>query len=357
MCEFPITDPDFVAAYRKALGKYGGESGVTGVDVGFLYDAEGTRTDEQGVRVHLAAGVPITVFRHEKEFHGDVGGVPISFVRATYRRHHRLQLMDDPGVGREWYANPLSPGVNIAGGANSGGTLGLIVQRRADGAIHLLSNQHVFVDGDAKTVLQPSRAHKAREPENVVATLTDSILDVDGDAAIARFNDSRPLDPVQWGTDVLVTTARMPHLGEKVSKSGARTDVTHGIVDGCGRYYLPAENGLTYREMDGFRVVPEKEGDDLSGFGDSGAVWYSSADRQGVGLHVGGQTAADPRGEHSIACYLPRVLDRLGVDPLKEAPRPFVDAVLRDSAPSFRELAEAVARLADAVERLLHARG
>ena len=149
----------------------------------------------------------------------------------------------------------------------------------------------------------------------------------------------------------------VPHLGEKVSKSGARTDVTHGIVDGCGRYYLPAENGLTYREMDGFRVVPEKEGDDLSGFGDSGAVWYSSADRQGVGLHVGGQTAADPRGEHSIACYLPRVLDRLGVDPLKEAPRPFVDAVLRDSAPSFRELAEAVARLADAVERLLHARG
>lgn len=381
MSEPPIADPQLLAAYRKVLADHGGTKEVTGVDVGFLY-VDGKRTDEQGVRVHFGGVPPRRWSIAAKALPAEIDDVRVSPMRATYRLHGSgmpdpllsgLQsgfLPLDPGPTTR--LDPIQPGVSVSHHMLQGGTLGLIVYDRHSGAQCILSNWHVLADRpDARPgdpVVQPGAKHNGRDPAHTIATLHRFLLDDDGDAAIAELNGKRDVHPAQWESQVRIEAVRMPRIGEIVSKSGVRTAVTSGLVDGCGRYFLrrPVGNEVVVG-MDGFRIVPVLDGNpqklDICGPGDSGAAWYGHDDHLGVGLHVAGTSSSDSTKEDGIACYLPRVLDRLEVSlappasPFRSFLAPPVGDELARADDTQALLVESVARLARLVERLLSERG
>jgi len=373
MSEPSIDDPKLLASYRTALAEFGGNKEVTGVDIGYLYES-GRRTEKPGIRVHFGDISPRKWLKSAEFLPEMIDGVRVMPVRATYRLHDSAApdslptIPLQPPIRRTTRFDPIQPGVSVSHHMLRGGTLGLIVYDQLSGEACILSNWHVLAGhpgarpGDP--IVQPGAGSGGSDPGHTIATLHRSIFDQDGDAAIAKLNGKRGINPAQVDTDVVITTARIPRLGEIVVKSGVRTGVTAGLVDGCGRYFLrmPAGNEVVVG-MDGFRIVPldDRNADDreVSGSGDSGSVWYSADDQAGVGLHVAGEASADPTQELGIACYLPPVLARLevGLVPPGSSPRLLATSPDAEEGDSQALLAESVARLTRVVERLLSERG
>jgi hypothetical protein len=319
----PIENPALIAAYREVLARVEEMAGITGVDVGYLY-VDGHPTDELGVRVYTPD--PQVWSELTDVFANPVNGVKVSPLLASYRMHASLRCESLPDEDSRIVAvNPVKPGVSIANRRKGRGTLGLLVDHRTKGRC-ILSCAHILVDAGSAPhwVVQPATGGSNRR----IANVHTSILDEDGDAAIAILTGSRPTNPAQLGTDVVIRTVRMPSIGEIVTKSGVTTGVTCGRVDGCGRHLLPLNEDdllpppgkLREAGMDGFRIVPVKVGNpknnEISGPGDSGSTWYAHDGHAGVGLHVAGERDQQDAGEErAIACYLPVVLTRLEVTP------------------------------------------
>jgi hypothetical protein len=315
MIQPPIEDHRVRSAYQWMLERAWGMEGVTGVDVGYAY-ADGQPTGELVVRVYasdaetasdLASGLP--------KF---VDGVPVSHRVATFRMHRSPALTPaNEDCGRTDFCEPLRPGVSVANVSIVGGTIGLIVDHPQKGRC-ILSCAHVLVDprGAERAVVQPAREGRQEQ----IGDVDSFIAGTDGDAAIAILNGKRGTRPSQHETRVVVKRAREPRLGEILTKSGAATEVTCGMVERAGRYRLQLEDdmllgalaALKDQGLDAFRIVPvEGCRSPISRGGDSGSVWYASTDHAGVGLHVGGESGSDA----ALACYLPVVLERLGVTP------------------------------------------
>jgi endonuclease G len=369
----PIDDQRLLEVYRKVLAKHGLAPGINAVDIGFLYDGP-RRTEQVGVRVHMGAVPPALWARSVRALPREIDGVPIVIVPATYRLHECVDPLTLHADGRRTDAvDPVRPGVSVSHKQVLEGTVGLIVYDAASGAPCVLSNKHILA-GDAgkegDVVVQPGAARAIPPNPFRIGTLLRTLSDEYGDAAVAKLNGKRSFHPAQWDTGVVITAARMPALGEVLVKSGVRTGVTCGRVDGVGRYFLRArESNQVVAVMDGFRIVATEDGNphnrEISGPGDSGSVWYGVDDHQGVGLHVAGETAPEPTQEHGIACYLPCVLDRLEVTltpPQRLAPPEMeflrVDTYAVAEAPAPEDsatllLAESVARLARLLEHLL----
>ena len=334
---------DLSAAYRTALAMFGGREEISGVDIGYRIDDNGERTEELAVRIHYAGDSPGPGFKLADAFLRAADGVPLVVIPAAYALHEApasAHVETGSLPPRRRRVDPLRPGVSISHWRTTGGTLGLVVYDLFSGRPCLLSNHHVLVPppsaGGDESVVQPAADHGGMTPLHTVARVVRSMLDVDGDAAIAQLNGSRGIDQAQWESDVVVRVVRDPALGDVVEKSGVRTGVTRGIVEGIGRYYVSPANPAG---MDGFRVVSSAENgaadDDLVARGDSGAVWYSVRDGAGLGLHVGGEVAESRPGRAAVACYLSRVMRRLGVSiaPLEAIPE---SAERRVGAPPVR---------------------
>ena len=294
-------------AYAEALRTYGERPQISAVDIGFVYEG-GRRTERLGVRVHVRgtrAKSAAALVEELRRLPPPVGGEPLHFMEGVYRAHRgTAQPMVLPVAGpRRSVVDPLRPGVSVSHARMSGGTLGLIVFDVATGRACALGNAHVLagpqdaVPGDP--IVQPARDAGGRAQRHTIGTLERTLDDADGDAAIALLGPARRCALEQFETNVVVATPREVRIGEVVAKSGARTGMTRGIVDGTGRYYLPAARGARLRGMDGFKIVSEKDGNPdrlpLSGEGDSGAVWYATDSHAGLGLHVAGELSPDPQ--------------------------------------------------------------
>ncbi len=331
------------AAYRTALAMFGGREEISGIDIGYRIDDNGAQTQELAVRIHYAGDSPGPGFKLADAFLRAADGVPLVVIPAAYTQNEApasapVETSSLPPRRRR--VEPLRPGVSISHWRTTGGTLGLVVYDLFSGRPCLLSNHHVLVPppsaGADESVVQPAANDGGTTPLHTVAHVVRSMLDADGDAAIAELIGSRGVDQAQWESDVVVRMIRDPALGDVVEKSGMRTGLTRGVVDGIGRYYVSPANAAG---MDGFRVVSSPENgepaDGLVGAGDSGAVWYRVGDGAGLGLHVGGELGDPTRGRSAVACYLSRVMRRLGVSitPLDAIPEP---PEQRLGAPSVR---------------------
>jgi endonuclease G, mitochondrial len=315
--------PEVSAAYRTALALFGGREDISGIDIGYRVDDHGERTEELAVRIHYSGQSLGPGFKLADAFLRAADGVPLVVLPAAYSPHE-ASTSDVPETAglppRRRRVDPLRPGVSISHWRTTTGTLGLIVYDLFSGRPCLLSNHHVLVPAPSEradeSVVQPAADDGGTAPLHTVAHVVRSMLDADGDAAIAQLTGSRGIDQAQWESDVVVRTVRDPALGDVVEKSGVRTGVTRGVVDGIGRYYVSPTNP---GGMDGFRVVAiassgAARDDTLVARGDSGAVWYRLSDQAGLGLHVGGEvTDPEPLGRSAVACYLSRVTRRLGV--------------------------------------------
>ena len=298
---------------RDAFSELSLETQLTGVDFGFRY-VNRQRTDELVLRFHVPEKI------------GSEDGLDREILPEQYRGY-RTDLLSAPlnlahgGVAvdrRTQRHNPLPPGVSVSHGCQGPGTLGAIVFRRADGAPALLSCWHVLAHSRARRgdpIYQPSPGDGGDVRFEGIGTLEDWLIDGDGDAAIALLNKSRILERGPLDTGAVLSGARRARLGEVLTKSGRGTNVTRALVDGIGLYQLQVGDAPPTL-IQGFHLVPVAgAAGEISRFGDSGAIWFSSEApgySVGVGLHVDGEHT-DDEPEFAIACHLPVVLERLKV--------------------------------------------
>lgn len=301
-------------AYRKALDAYGDRPDVTGVDVGYRY-TNGQRTNDVVVRVHVLEKLHEAEVAAAEVLPREIDGVPVDVIEAAYRPSEASGPRRT-GTRRD-RSDPIRPGVSISRQGVGIGTFGMLVYDQRTGRPCVLSNWHVLVDSETpeNPILQPGWGDGGRSPGDTIGRVARKVLDQDGDAAIAVLDGPRAARAEQWGSEVLIEGVRAPRVGEILEKSGRATDVTRGRVDGVGQYTIPYSVGPV--SIDGFKVVAVDDGnpndEEISGPGDSGAVWYGAGDRIGVGLHFAGEMNPDPTKEHSLACYLQRVLARMEV--------------------------------------------
>ncbi|MGY4644050.1 hypothetical protein [Cellulomonas sp. URHB0016] len=221
-------------------------------------------------------------------------------------------------LGETGRVRPLRPGVSIAHGAVSAGTLGAFVL--VDGAVHALSNYHVLSGtpraaiGDA--VVQPGPADGGRAPRDRVGVLArrvdlkpDSTATVD--AAIALLDDQE-VDPT-YPVGRISTTA-VAVGGEIVEKIGRTTAVTRGRVSAIEVDDVVVGYGRLLGELS-FDDQIEVEGlgaDPFSRGGDSGSLVYRE-DGVALGLlFAGSETGGDNGAGLTYLNPIDAVLDAFG---------------------------------------------
>jgi endonuclease G len=197
----------------------------------------------------------------------------------------------------------------------------LIVTDNTNGQEALLTNWHILADNsfvrEGDPITQPA-AMDGGTAADAIATLTRWIIDEDGDAAIATLNRQRQANPAIRLIDRAPLRLRDPEPNEILIKCGRSTAVTRGRVSGRKGTYFPVYKTRGRVAIEGFEIVPEKPGVEISSPGDSGAVWVSEDMQDIVGLHFAGER--DPHTdmelkEVAMACYATRVFARLSITP------------------------------------------
>jgi hypothetical protein len=227
---------------------------------------------------------------------------------------------------RLWYRSatrPLAIGASIAHENVTAGTLGCFVERdsevRALSANHVLANENEAQRGDP--ILQPARKDGGRPRSDIVGTFDhgpsltrDEVNDVDCALAVvepAFLPDD--LGSVAGLGAITGLATQFPDENEAVEKIGRTTGHTLGRITSFELTPLR----LGYRSGDFvFDKLMEIEGAATAPFsrpGDSGAVIFTSRERKGRGLLVGGTAAGGANGKGlTYASSLSTVLERLG---------------------------------------------
>lgn len=287
--------------FNKKFTEYSKVQGVIGVDIGNRYDEDHQRLNELCVRIHVD---------------GLVGTIETDHHPLVQFLFLRSKDMNPAGIisnnsARRREMNPIQPGISV--GYLGTGTLGLICFDNINKKLVLLTCQHVVGTSARNTpIFQPGRRLDGGRKRHQVGSLIR--VDPLGDAAIFRFNKRRGHELKQYHKDqeVLIQSSRFAKIGDRLSKSGRTTGVTHGIVDGIGIYMVAG------KKIEGFRIVPEdpqnQGNEEISFGGDSGAIWYDSVTHEGVGLlYAGERSTMPPYAEFTLAQHLPRVLENLNI--------------------------------------------
>lgn len=295
-------------AYTYALALLGARPEVTAVDVGPKYTAGGrTRGRKPCIRIHLSRKIPDRRVTASQRIPSDFLGVESDVIQTVYRAHEGTS----PAPTDRF--DTLRPGISVGNFNASAGTLGLMVFHRPTGGACILSAAHVLAGAGASEgdpITQPARGDGGTIPGDTVARLTNLVPQGPwGDAAIARLNDRRARAAEILGSDVVLGSIGAPTANMLVTKSGRTTGLTRGRIEGLGRYRYPARPD----GVDGFRIVPLHDDPnrfDLAAEGDSGAVYYTTGTRTGIGLHCAGGVD-QLLGEVGIACSLSTVFETL----------------------------------------------
>jgi len=325
-------------AYNEALTRYGHRDNVTGITKGYKY-TDGERTTTLSIRIHVKEKIPKFALEAAELFPEEIEGFPTDVIQANYVANVQHSLMAE-ATNRQARFSVLQPGISVGHRHVSAGTLGMFVKDNRSGKTAMLSNWHVLAGSASASpgdpIVQPGPYDGGRVPRDTVAVLERMILDKDGDAAIAILNNNRSFDQTIIGLGVIPDNIADPQIGEKVVKSGRTTDVTRGLVDGTGRFFIPYLVGRV--GIDGFVIVPRNRDnptdEEISMGGDSGSVWIREGTSTVLGLHFAGETDPRPSHEHAIACFATRVFARLDIQPFT-APETIVT---RQSAEVLAEL-------------------
>lgn len=304
-------------AYRQALSRYGHRENVTGVDIGREYK-NGQETGRLAVRLHVREKLPETALEAAEAFPETLDGFPIDVIQANYEPGEDRAVAPETR-DRMLRFSTLQPGISVGHTSVGAGTLGLIVMDNVTRKPAILSNWHVLAGSSSARpgddIVQPGTGDGGQSPRDTVAKLARTLLNRDGDAAIALLTGSRPFSSTVLGVGAQVHGIAEPRIGDLVVKSGRSTGVTRGRVDGIGRYYIRYSTGQV--GIDGCTIVPRTDGnpnnEEISTSGDSGASWLLEGSQTMVGLHFAGETDALPSREHAIACFPTRVFSQLNI--------------------------------------------
>lgn len=132
----------------------------------------------------------------------------------------------------------LRIGTSIGHYRITAGTLGFFARRNSDGAVGLVSNNHVIaaadqgVEGD--DILHPAHQDHGRPPKDVVALLSGTyprLWDARGvDCAFARLQPHVTYDATALAMGRKLTTTAPPEGQRAVSKVGRTTKLTYGRI-------------------------------------------------------------------------------------------------------------------------------
>lgn len=277
----------WLALLRRHRGRLARRAGVVRVDFGYRWRG-GRMRDEIALRVHverkhhLASGDAARLPR-------TIGKAPVDVLEARIEAHASTE--------------PLGGGLETGNVFRAtAGTLGAIVFDQRTWAPMALSCHHVYVGerpngGLGDPVTQPSAGTSA--PHLYIGRIERS--DARLDCAVAHLATERPVE-------ARIKGLAEPHLGMRVTKTGCRTGITTGIVDGCDEVSFSIVAAPGERQ----RVLARR--------GDSGAVWIEAASHAAVGLHVEGVRSG--RGFRYRATRMTAVAACLRIDPVRSGVLP-----------------------------------
>jgi hypothetical protein len=288
--------------FEAAQARFGQDDNVTAIEAD-------TETNEIIVSVASATASEAVGMPEAIE------GVPIRIREATYIAHDRSVSLRIAELGHR--LGTLKSGASIAHHRSSAGTLGGFVVDNQNGAMMLLTNWHVAAEGGVPgdAILQPGPYDGGVHPNDQVATLSRSVIDKRGDAAVATLTGSRSFALDALASGIKIGGHRTVEVGDTLEKSGRTTGVTRGRVTRQGVYFITYSIGRV--GVQGFRIEPLEKGNpdniEISAPGDSGAFWYDPKTGAAVGLHFAGETTPLAADEHAIACNVDTVLKALDV--------------------------------------------
>lgn len=272
---------------------------ITAADVSAPYLALGIKADSEdrfrlAVRVREAAPVSHLIARISGDAHGEVDVVEVGEIQALFP--FSPEEMQKPH-------RPLVPGCSVGHTDVTAGTLGAFVE--VDGAVHVLSNNHVLANTGKADIgdiaLQPGKADSGRDPADrfgELVAMSDLKRDRPNlvDAAIARIDDGVEYDPARYPGGPVTAADPEPGGATAVEKVGRTTGHTRGRI--------------TAFEVDGLRISfpggelvfddqleVSGEGGAFSAGGDSGSlIWTDEGQREAVGLLFAGSAFGGPDG-------------------------------------------------------------
>ena len=218
-------------------------------------------------------------------------------------------------------SRPLRPGLSVAHVAVTAGTIGAFVTTGEDGAVLVLSNNHVLADSDRASagdvVVQPGPADGGSVGGDRIGVLHRAVPLRPGGTNVVDGATAT----VDEGVDVEIA-----HPAGTLAGWVAADDDDH--VEKVGRTTGLTRGRITAIELDGLRVeYPvgtvtfddqiEVTGDGPGPFsagGDSGSVVYAPDRLRAVGLLFAGSERGGPQGQGLTYCNpFGVVLDQLGV--------------------------------------------
>jgi len=209
-----------------AAGEMPREASNNLLGVGFgMKSTEGASFDGLALRVYVRTRLPLAMLSSQEIVPPQINGLPTDVIPVGDLRAQ---------------ARPTRCGVSIGHSAVTAGTLGCLVRRRAeDGAVYILSNNHILANcndaAEGEPILEPGPMDGG-DPRHPIAVLTDfEPLRFSGpinymDAAIARVLDPTDVDPRILSIGAVVQPPMAPALFQSVRKHGRTTLHTLGAI-------------------------------------------------------------------------------------------------------------------------------
>lgn len=305
--------PEMIAAVRDNGAQLLSIAGVTGIGIGFT-EVNGIPTENIAIRVSVAdignipAGIPETL-----------AGFPVVIIERNVLPQADLARYE-----------PLRGGVSVARdtGLSAAGTLGGIVRESGTGEPRGLSCAHIFVIGTGQPgdpIEQPEPSPQP-QPANVIGTLLRSSFP-------STPNTSPPFLPIGFSDAAVCTITRsaaaaivdigpvngtaIARLGDRVTKRGRTTGLTHGIVNEVNRMQFGKNGNQNAVLVDQVEIrVDNSKSAGWSDAGDSGSLVVNEDTSEIVGLLWAG--SIDPNtgisdGQFGYASDIDNVAADLGI--------------------------------------------
>jgi hypothetical protein len=286
--------------YEKKLRQY---NGVYDVGVGFPIVGKDMDFNCIAILVYVHQKKASASLPPSEQIPKSLEGIPVDVIESNPTQQPSL---DDVIEG---VYNPLLGGIQIGNGRlKGGGTLGLIVKQKGNPNKVGLTNYHVIKRKDGmrgNPIIQP--AFKEANDRFTIGKLHRWNKKLD--CAVFELNDKRENIATNSIFNIAgkIKQLQNPYIGMRVTKSGATTKITHGIISSV------SSDGVKVR------VVPNPDkpasNNEITSAGDSGSVWVTDEPiPKAVALHWGGDKANNGNTEFAMANNLREVFRCLDLE-------------------------------------------
>lgn len=291
-------------AYQKALKRFKGQPGVTGLLIGKKRTG-GQKLDDLGVCVLVEKKRPEDQLKSTEAVPKTIDGVKTD-VQETGAPSKPLLLQSSP---RSEY-DVMQPGLSIGPeGFYGAGTIGLIVNDDTESEICILTSWHVVAPHQLAPetyIVQPGVKDNGSQRCGASGRYE---ISANGDAALVTL--SLPYATAILQTQQIITSYATAQVSDQVKKMGRSTGVTEGEVAGVGFLGVDYSDwGQGTVNVNGFTFEPLTDPtEEIVVSGDSGSLVYDSSTGDGLGLLT---SVYDNSGTVTgFACHLSAALTAL----------------------------------------------